>query len=1374
MGKMSSENHSKKRHHHPVDSLCRKLQAINMMDQTSNPALQIPKFQSKNFDSPQSNAKKNLEEILKKRTLKSSDSDNSVTGNNTYLISPSTDNDILPTFSPVVTPAHKRVSDIRSETLPNSNKEKARKSWLLIGEMGSCSPYSFRQEGSASAQLCGMSSTEQKCTYLTSSPDLSNQEPKSNPLVFQSPVSKRASLGKGKRWKLPSEARHDEDADVSLICEEDLLTTMFSACDVERRVDFLRCTTSRSSEDSGLEELCNMLDPDQKDISMDLETYHAIMREWIEDCRRNGDETVMVETTTEGIPGAKRTPMRMNVTSGSLEAFGGDVSRGDLETSDLITCIADLQFNNQKLQEENGQLKQSLDAMEEANNRLMEEIEELRNQIKSFQQSISRIKVLKEELEEAKNNLNASEEKRLKMASHSKLLEKDNQALILKISSLQEENIRNALDSDGLERKIVELSRNLAELQMQVQLYESMLGSKDASLLKKELDIQEMKSTLKEYSSVIETLRVEKNKLVNNVQQMQQELISNGINFPLIYKFNSSIVESPNSLHCELELAQGQSEVPGTERTVLDESLDKEVLLLLQGPEQVGEKFKATIQNLQEELAGLRLLWAGDSEENVQDSYEKKLEEMQKNLENKEPIWIQKLELLNTQKESIDKELIKMAGNLRRMRTEQLHLKRALSSREQELESVRQLKEDIVLEAGVLKLALQEATKQVEDASKKVKDLENNFLRAQEEASSLQKRLEESLAEQRDLQNANTKLAHAFQQLEQKTEDQSTALDSLRKKYFKALSCGVLCQVCGDGDGSPQSGSKVDEKTRPEEKVSCCCQRSGNQESQLCGSSRSASLRCCCSHYTSLLDALALESLDLIQRSSVLGSFGNPGTQPILEKKPLRNEPIMDMMPEVQKCNNNYCVGEQTDVDFASDARMDTDLTKESDAKPLTEHASSEPSPSVEALLPASECTNGSQDVDSTPLPTMEGEVSKPAVVGANIEAKQETPRRLSGGSASPGHLPSLPVSRNRQKTNNSPNEKEVEAEFLRLSLGFKCDLFTLEKRVRLEERSRDLAEGNLRKEIAGALKLLDSLASLSEDNQVQETVKKLQKSLELLNQHATRIASKAEMLGAIHQESRLSKAVEVMIQHLENLKRTYAREHAELEELKGLLLQNEKSFGSLGDRDESSIRKLSGSLKPSSLRRVSIATLPGNTGKAITLFSLGQLNEADGSERNDKFNRRSSWGLVGAKQGEKRPSLQRYVSSHSWTESEEEQLEPENTSLEPEVLELQGSKARKLSEKENKPPKWRLQSLCARFLSCASSLKTSFSRASKALCMSVIAAMFIAIVSFFIMGFPFQRPVQGAPVEIGDAWTSVQQLLWPYTGLQHQGPPPV
>ncbi|NXM31429.1 LRMP protein, partial [Oxyruncus cristatus] len=73
------------RHHNPVDSICRKIRSIRMMDHVSNPALQIPKFQSRNFDSPQCNVKKNLEEILKGRTFRSPDSASPT------LISPSSD-----------------------------------------------------------------------------------------------------------------------------------------------------------------------------------------------------------------------------------------------------------------------------------------------------------------------------------------------------------------------------------------------------------------------------------------------------------------------------------------------------------------------------------------------------------------------------------------------------------------------------------------------------------------------------------------------------------------------------------------------------------------------------------------------------------------------------------------------------------------------------------------------------------------------------------------------------------------------------------------------------------------------------------------------------------------------------------------------------------------------------------------------------------------------------------------------------------------------------------------------------------------------------------------------------------------------------------
>ncbi|NXW65179.1 LRMP protein, partial [Eurystomus gularis] len=375
---------------------------------------------------------------------------------------------------------------------------------------------------------------------------------------------------------------------------------------VSKIVDYLRDTTSRGLEDSGLEELCNMLDPDQRDVSMDLETFHAIMKEWIEDCKRKQEDGATEEPTAsledlefkvpKNISEAKEMHVQMNVTCGSLEAFGGDVSKGDIETSDLITCVADLQYKNQKLQEENNKLKVTLEAADETNNKLLADNEDLRQQIKSIQHSVLKDKSLEEELEEAKTNLNLSEEKRQQVLCQNKQLEKENQSLIIKIASLQEENIRNSMDTDGLKKKILELSKSAAELQIQAHIYESTVVNKEASLIQKEQAIKELQLTIVEFSSIIETLRAEKKKLLENTQHMQQELILNGLNFPSLCKFNSNIAEEVNSLHCELELAQSQ--ITKTEWTYLDETLNREVLFLLQGPQYAGEKFKTIMQNL--------------------------------------------------------------------------------------------------------------------------------------------------------------------------------------------------------------------------------------------------------------------------------------------------------------------------------------------------------------------------------------------------------------------------------------------------------------------------------------------------------------------------------------------------------------------------------------------------------------------------------------------------------------------------------------------------------------------------------------------------------------------------------------------------------
>lgn len=189
---MSSESGNSKRHHNPVNSLCRKIQAINMLDRTSNPTLQIPKFQSKNFDSPQGNVVKNLEEILKKRTLKASE--NAGASDDLYLLSPCSDSVFSPGMQ-AMTPSHRRISDIRLENATFSvgrSKEKVSRPWLLMGQIGGClsPPCKCGELGYHRTEQKGALTQEYSC--LTSSPSLVTGNPlSSSECVFQSPLEKR-------------------------------------------------------------------------------------------------------------------------------------------------------------------------------------------------------------------------------------------------------------------------------------------------------------------------------------------------------------------------------------------------------------------------------------------------------------------------------------------------------------------------------------------------------------------------------------------------------------------------------------------------------------------------------------------------------------------------------------------------------------------------------------------------------------------------------------------------------------------------------------------------------------------------------------------------------------------------------------------------------------------------------------------------------------------------------------------------------------------------------------------------------------------------------------------------------------------------------
>uniref|UniRef100_A0A8B9NFV6 LRMP n=1 Tax=Accipiter nisus TaxID=211598 RepID=A0A8B9NFV6_9AVES len=138
--------------------------------------------------------------------------------------------------------------------------------------------------------------------------------------------------------------------------------------------------------------------------------------------------------------------------------------------------------------------------------------------------------------------------------------------------------------------------------------------------------------------------------------------------------------------------------------------------------------------------------------------------------------------------------------------------------------------------------------------------------------------------------------------------------------------------------------------------------------------------------------------------------------------------------------------------------------------------------------------------------------------------------------------------------------EQDVEAAFAHLALAFRCDVFTLKQRVQVEKRARDAAEENIQEELGQCRAALERLGPSCADAGCKETLEQLQHSLAVLEAAVERATSAAEKLGAVHQEARMSRAAEVMVQHVENLKRHHMREHAELEEMKRLIQQNSRN----------------------------------------------------------------------------------------------------------------------------------------------------------------------------------------------------------------------
>ncbi|XP_076344187.1 uncharacterized protein LOC143244057 isoform X2 [Tachypleus tridentatus] len=134
--------------------------------------------------------------------------------------------------------------------------------------------------------------------------------------------------------------------------------------------------------------------------------------------------------------------------------------------------------------------------------------------------------------------------------------------------------------------------------------------------------------------------------------------------------------------------------------------------------------------------------------------------------------------------------------------------------------------------------------------------------------------------------------------------------------------------------------------------------------------------------------------------------------------------------------------------------------------------------------------------------------------------------------------------------------EKETEKKFNSLSLAFKTDKLTLNKRLELQQRQRDTAEENVESEIQALRELLNTLNQLSTSHEMRELISDIQQQVDVLERSVSRVSSRAELYGAVQQEEKINRAFEIAVMYVEKLKFVYEKEHQELEEIRQLLLK--------------------------------------------------------------------------------------------------------------------------------------------------------------------------------------------------------------------------
>ncbi|KAJ8258794.1 hypothetical protein COCON_G00178060 [Conger conger] len=158
----------------------------------------------------------------------------------------------------------------------------------------------------------------------------------------------------------------------------------------------------------------------------------------------------------------------------------------------------------------------------------------------------------------------------------------------------------------------------------------------------------------------------------------------------------------------------------------------------------------------------------------------------------------------------------------------------------------------------------------------------------------------------------------------------------------------------------------------------------------------------------------------------------------------------------------------------------------------------------------------------------------EPRDYGSILGDSEDSGEELSAEGALESSWERLPVLERLGLSSMEMTDQEVEDSFVQLALAFRF------------ERTKDT---------------LQSLKVRCQDRERKEVLEKLELSLESIGGTVEGIITAAEQLGTVHQEARVTHAVELMVSHVDNLNRRHATESSELDETRRLVYKTRGRF---------------------------------------------------------------------------------------------------------------------------------------------------------------------------------------------------------------------